>query len=202
VQAVPQVPQFESEVWVSTQPPPHDVVPVGHVVTHAPMAHRLPVAHTCPHEPQSFASLRRSTHVPEQTLCPTAHWQSPAMQCAPPVHALAHAPQFVSLLRRSTHDPLQSVRPVEQPVGVHVPAEHISALAHAWPHVPQCCGSVATFTHAPAHSISVVPLQIGPSGTSAVSDASAWSTASSASIPVSPRTSKAMSGPPPSPLGR
>jgi hypothetical protein len=49
---------------VSTHAAPHCVSPTAHADWHAPFEQASPVAHACPHEPQLFASLDSSTHVP------------------------------------------------------------------------------------------------------------------------------------------
>ena len=66
-------------------------------------------------------------------------------------------PQFISSLLVSTHAPAQSVRPVPQPLALHVPAEQASPAAHATPQPPQFAGSLVVSTHAPAHSVSPAP---------------------------------------------
>jgi hypothetical protein len=61
-QALPQLPQFCTLLLVSTQLPPHCLVPVWQVLAQLPAEHTVPVAHTLPQTPQLAESVCRSTH--------------------------------------------------------------------------------------------------------------------------------------------
>jgi len=53
-QALPQAPQLPTLVSLSTQLPPHAVVPAGHALMHLPAAHDS-VAPQCTLQPPQFA---------------------------------------------------------------------------------------------------------------------------------------------------
>ena len=70
-QIVPQAPQFEGSVCVSTQFPAHATALGGQV--QAPLTHKKPGAQTRPHPPQFKGSLEVSTQPPPQDILPEAH---------------------------------------------------------------------------------------------------------------------------------
>jgi hypothetical protein len=65
VQILPQAPQFEVSLLVSTQAAPQ-VVLVPQAEVQAPFSHTCSVLQSLPHAPQFFGSDFWLTHVPEQ----------------------------------------------------------------------------------------------------------------------------------------
>jgi hypothetical protein len=68
---VPQAPQFEGSVSVSTQVPAQAMAFEGQV--HAPLTHWKPAAQRRPHPPQFRGSVEVSTQPPPQGVSPDAH---------------------------------------------------------------------------------------------------------------------------------
>jgi hypothetical protein len=64
------VPQFDAELWVSTQVLPHFVVLPTHERPHAPCEQTSPAAHFVPHAPQLFSSLDVIVQAPPHESCP------------------------------------------------------------------------------------------------------------------------------------
>lgn len=78
--ALPQPPQCEASVAVSTQVPLHLVCPVGHGLVHVPPSQVCPVAHAFPQLPQFLASTLVSTHSVPHLVEVAEHVQTPALQ--------------------------------------------------------------------------------------------------------------------------
>jgi hypothetical protein len=66
-QAVPQVPQLELSVWVSTQAPLHAVWPVAQLVAHEPLEQTSADVQAVPQAPQLAGSAWVFTHCPLQS---------------------------------------------------------------------------------------------------------------------------------------
>jgi hypothetical protein len=64
-QVIPHLPQCASLRWVSTQAPPHAVVPLGQ--THSPSVQAAPVGQAFPHLPQCALSLDTQVGAPAHT---------------------------------------------------------------------------------------------------------------------------------------
>ena len=98
---MPQVPQFKTSRWVSTQNGPHALVPGGQVTPQVPARHASPGGQAMPHAPQLASSCRGSTQ-------PVPHERSGI------AHALLQAP--------STQTPArQSVFRAQPPPSAHGP---------------------------------------------------------------------------------
>jgi hypothetical protein len=138
---------------VSTQLPPHAVVPLVHPAdVHAPLSQTSPVAHFVPHAPQLFASTAVSTQSPPQSASPALHWHVPAAQLWPPVHVVPHVPQLAESDFRSTHDPPQADSPVPQDAA-QTPLLHRGVVpTHFVPQPPQLFGSLLVSMHTPLQS--------------------------------------------------
>lgn len=68
--ALPQPPQFDASLDVSTHDFPHSVSPTAHAAWHDPLEHVRPAVQTWPHEPQFSPSLPVLVQLPLQTDCP------------------------------------------------------------------------------------------------------------------------------------
>lgn len=75
----PHVPQFSRSLCRSKHAPLHDVSPIGHIVTHAPLSQTWFAPHVTPHAPQLFGSDCVDTHLLPQLVKPCAalHRQVP-----------------------------------------------------------------------------------------------------------------------------
>ena len=129
--------------------------------THAAVAFATLVEQAFAHEPQSFTSLVRSTHVlPHSFGVATGHpvtQAEPLQTGVPPLHALPHVWQLSLSLVVSTHTPLHAVYPLLH-ANVHMLLRQMAcALAtpveHTFPHDPQSAGSLVVSTQVPAHSV-------------------------------------------------
>jgi hypothetical protein len=69
---MPHPPQLVGSFAVSTQAPPHAVVPPTHARAHAPAEHASPAAQTVPHAPQLAGSCWRSAHAAPHATLPAA----------------------------------------------------------------------------------------------------------------------------------
>src|SRR5450432_1757198 len=106
-----------------------------------PPPHVCPVVHALPHVPQLAVLVIKSTHAPEQLVCPPPQAQAPLAQLCPAVHALAHMPQLAVLVIKSTHAPEHAVvLPLH--VAAHAPDEQTRPAVQALPQPPQFIGSV------------------------------------------------------------
>jgi hypothetical protein len=116
--ALPQVPQSDTLLVVSTQVPlQRDGVADGQPETHVDPAHTgVPPLHACvdPHPPQLLASLVKFTHAPLQRVYPLLHVKPHALfaqtavaLATAVVHAWPHVLQLLTSLVVSTQVPLQ-----------------------------------------------------------------------------------------------
>ena len=89
---MPQAPQFAASLAVSTHDCPHVTRGAEHalVAVHAPSSQSSVDAHALAQAPQFFGSVRRFTHVPEQTTSPVGH--APAAPPLPDFPAVPVAP--------------------------------------------------------------------------------------------------------------
>jgi len=90
-QAWPQVPQFAGLLVRSTQPVGGQLVsPAPQVVEQIPFEHTVPLGQTFPQLPQFEVSVRKLTHFPAHSFCPTGHSQTQVwvLRIRPPVQAL------------------------------------------------------------------------------------------------------------------
>jgi hypothetical protein len=94
---MPQVPQFASEVCVSTQAPLHVVCPVGQLpIMQVPLWQISPMAQAWPQVPQWSELLEVSAHMPLHSICGGVQLsrQVPATHAWTAVHAFPQVPQF------------------------------------------------------------------------------------------------------------
>ncbi len=114
LQTVPQAPQLDVSVCVSTQEPLQSVVGAEQLVVHAPAAHTWFAPHAAPQAPQLFLSVCVSTHAPLQYVYPALHvsWHWPTEQVALPLggglQACPQVPQFWVSDDTLLHAPLHS----------------------------------------------------------------------------------------------
>jgi hypothetical protein len=81
---------------------------------HTPAWHELPAVHTVPHAPQLLLFVIRSTHMPEQLICPEighiGATHAPAEHTGvAPEHAVVHEPQCIGSVESVAHAEPQSV---------------------------------------------------------------------------------------------
>jgi hypothetical protein len=126
--AVPQVPQFDALVDVSTHVPPQSIWPIGHIIAarQAPIVQLWPIGHAVPQAPQLAGSVCVFTQVPLQSTWGAVHIvvarQAPIVQLWPIGHAVPQAPQFMLSVCGLTQVPLHASSPIAQdgPVSVGV----------------------------------------------------------------------------------
>ena len=90
-QDLPQVPQLEESVWLSTQADPHATSPACGQEQAPDMQAVVGDAQAWPHAPQLPGSVCAFTQPPLQSVAPTGHaqtaaWQFPEQQSAPTLH--------------------------------------------------------------------------------------------------------------------
>ena len=89
-----QPPQWSALLRVSTQEPPHKVVPVGQPPrTQVPPAQTVPRVQGAPQRPQWLGSLVVSAQLPLQAVSPVVHTQLPPVQTWPVVQVRPQPPQ-------------------------------------------------------------------------------------------------------------
>ena len=101
------MPQFAGSVLVSAQraasPAPHFESGAAHVALHPPAEQTCPAGQAAPHAPQLWLSVRRSTHVPAQSV-PRApaqvSAQTPAAHTCPAAQPLPQPPQCAGSFSR------------------------------------------------------------------------------------------------------
>jgi len=148
---VPQPPQFEGSLFVSTQTSFefaswHLVVPPTQSVTHAPAWHTLPDAHAVPQSPQFFGSFFVST---QTSSLPTLHCfrfaahvvaHAPREHTLPAPHAVPQLPQCFESLCVSKHFSTPPTSHLVEPPThsvTHAPAWQTLPDAHAVAQSPQ-----------------------------------------------------------------
>ena len=70
---MPQAPQLDESLEVSTQDEPHWASPTAHADWQAPLEQTRPALQAWPHEPQLPGSPSSSTHWLPQAVCPAGH---------------------------------------------------------------------------------------------------------------------------------
>jgi len=149
LQTVPQPPQFEAFMLVSTHEPPQSIWPVGQ--PHWPPLQLRPVGHAIPQLPQLSWLVWRSTQLFPQAVCPPVQF---AVQLAwlqngvEPLQVLVHEPQCCGSDEMSMQLPLQFWKP---DLHWQAPPEQTSVAWQLWPHAPQLSASADTSTHIPLH---------------------------------------------------
>jgi len=164
-------------VLAQTQEPPGPHCPkVSHVlpeqlgVTHAPLV-QMPEAHSFPHSPQFFGSLRMSAQTPEQSFFGGGQIGShtPFSQSVSGPHTFPQVPQLELSDDRSGQPPLQRGIPLLS----HMQAPDLQVLpaGHTFPQAPQLLLSEVRSGHAPLQGgkpllvhIQVLDWQVLPAG--------------------------------------
>lgn len=143
---LPQAPQSNGFVAVSTHTPLQLVIPTGH--WHALAAHVMPPVHAFAQAPQLALSDVRSTQPPAQGLRPVEHPAThvPELHTKLAAQPFPQAPQLAALVFRLTQVPLQAVMPTGHR---HAPPWQVCALVHTVPHAPQWFESELSDTQAP-----------------------------------------------------
>jgi hypothetical protein len=120
---------------------------------HIPLVHRSLAPHARPQPPQLPLSVRVSTQVIPQGICPAigqfdTHELSSQRSSA--AHARPQPPQFIAFAVVFTHTSPQRISPAAELQGVRqAPLSHTSPIAHPRPHTPQLPSLVFRSTHAP-----------------------------------------------------
>jgi hypothetical protein len=114
-QALLHAPQLATFDERSTHAEAHDVVPLGHVVTHAPAEQASLTPHLMPQPPQLLGLVAGSMHALPHLAKPALHVKPhlPALHSGTPnagtSHFKPHAPQFKGSFAVATHCPAHSV---------------------------------------------------------------------------------------------
>ncbi len=69
------------------------------VAPHTPLPHPCPVGHTCPHEPQLFASVWRLKQALPHAVVPVGQVHVPLVHTRPAPHTLEQLPQVLGFAR-------------------------------------------------------------------------------------------------------
>jgi len=161
VPAVEQPPQLALSLFRSWHLPSlHQVVPAEHVTTQAPPLQSCPAGHVFPQNPQLKRSLVVSVQVAAVAGPPSAppphivrpvpqvSWQTPPVHTRPRAHTWPHIPQFALSVSVSTQRPLHKAEPLGQLVW-QVPATQTLPTAQASPQPPQLARSESVETQKP-----------------------------------------------------
>ncbi len=119
-----------------------------------PLTHPWPAAHSVPHMPQLFASVRRFEHVPAQFVVPVGQPHSPLLQTRLLPHTTEQCPQSLLLLSRSTHIAVgpvpHSTNPEAAHEAPHTPSLQMGVLPpHRLPQLPQSARLELRFSQSP-----------------------------------------------------
>jgi hypothetical protein len=121
---MPQPLQFESSLVGSTHEVPHLVCPVAHAAAHRPCEHTCWDPHAVAHLPQFWPSSCRLTHVPLQSVLPSAHAHLPIAHVNPEGQGAPQPPQLAVSVCVSTHVPEQNVIEGSEHVSSQTPLMH------------------------------------------------------------------------------
>ncbi len=141
MQAWPQLPQFRLSEAVSTQLPPHWVLPPGQPPAWQVASRQAsPLAQAWPQAPQLAGSLAVLVQRPASPhwVCPDGQLDAhlPLTQARPLAQDVPHLPQFAGSVPVLVQAPLHAVWPVAQ-TSWQLPFWHVLAPVQALPQPPQ-----------------------------------------------------------------